>query len=805
MTAVATALSKDFAGMPVRRWILDLGATALLVGVSIVGFWPTFAGASYLPAAIGALLLGLVVAAVAAWRRWGILIVTGLTVAVYFVLGGALALPHTTILGVIPSLETLEKLAVGTVTAWKQLLTTVAPVSGTDGHFLVPFLLTLVATVLTASLALRTSQVAWALLPAGVMLVLVIALGTPEPAFPVLQGLVFAVLATAWLALRQLWAPNNAAVSVSEVDPSRAAHMRMRRLLAGVAVLAVAGGAGVATSAIAAPEQPRHVFRDVIIPPFNIRDYPSPLQAFRKNVRDEAGDTLFTVTGLPKGARVRTAVMDQYDGMVYNVTDGGPDSSSAFTPIRANMSPDAEGIPVTLQVEIGEYRGVWVPDAGQVSQIDFTGSRAEDLRRSTYYNTSTGTAVSTSKLTEGDAYTVDAVIPAEYDDTQLADIGFGSVPLPKQSNVPEELTSLAAETVSGAESPIEQVRALETFLAEGGFFSHGLEGEVLSRAGHTAERITTLIGGDQMIGDDEQYSVAMALLAREVGIPARVVMGFYPDEEQVGDAVFTATGDNIHAWVEVNFEGLGWLTFNPTPPEDKVPNDQNTKPKVDPKPQVLQPPPPPQEPVDLPPTLPDDRKGDDETLNILGILGTILVIGGISLSILALLASPFIVIGAWKAARRRSRRHAERASDRISGGWDELADRAVDYGARIPPGGTRSEEAATVAATLTLPQVTTLARRADAEVFGPAEPTAEDVDAFWTEVDTIVGGLGKEAGFWKRMKARLSLRSLMDGTAVSTGLQNLREAAAARVRREPGTIENSPRPTTSTSTESETS
>lgn len=796
-----TLLSTEFAGMPVRRWILDLGVTALLVGAAIVGFWPTFAGPSYLPAAIGALLLGLAVAAVAAWRRWGILIITGLTVGAYFVFGGALALPHTTILGIIPTLETFEKLAVGTVTAWKQLLTTVAPVAGADGHFLVPFLLTLVATVATASLALRLEHVGWALIPAGGMLILVIALGTPEPAVPIVQGLVFAVVAIGWLALRQLWAPHNAAVSVGEVDPSRANHMRLRRLLAGVAVLAVAGGAGVATSAVAAPAQPRHVFRDVIIPPFNIRDYPSPLQAFRKNVRDEAGDTLFTVSGLPKDARMRIAVMDQYDGMVYNVTDGGAGSSSAFSPVRANMSPDAEGIPVTLQVQIDEYRGVWVPDAGQVSEIDFAGDRGEELRRSAYYNTETGTAVVTAKLGQGDEYTVDTIIPNQLDDDQIADAGFGKVPLPKQSNVPEELTALAAETVAGAETPIEQVRALESFLAEGGFFSHGLEGEVLSRAGHTSERISTLIGGDQMIGDDEQYAVAMALLAREVGIPARVVMGFYPDEEQAGDAVFTATGDDIHAWVEVNFDGLGWLTFNPTPPEDKVPNDQNTKPKVDPKPQVLQPPPPPQEPVDLPPTLPDDRKGDDEVLNILGIIGAILAIGGVTLGILALLASPFILIGAWKAARRRTRRNAARTADRISGGWDELADRAVDYGARIPSGGTRAEEAASLAATLTVPKVTTLAQRADAEVFGPTEPTPEEVEAFWSEVDAIVGDLGKDAGFWKRLKARLNLRSLLGGSAFSVGLQNLKDAAAARVRREPGTIESS---TTPSAPESET-
>lgn len=278
-------------------------------------------------------------------------------------------------------------------------------------------------------------------------------------------------------------------------------------------------------------------------------------------------------------------------------------------------------------------------------------------------------------------------------------------------------------------------------------------------------------------------------------------MGYYPDEEQAGEAVFTATGDNVHAWVEVNFEGIGWVTFNPTPPEDQVPNDQNTKPRVDPKPQVLQPPPPPQEPVDLPPTLPDDRESEDESLNLAGIIGAILVIGGISLAVIALLASPFIVIGAWKAAKRRSRRAAARTADRISGGWDELTDRAIDYGARLTPGGTRTEEAEVVATALTVPQVTALAERADAEVFGPTEPSPQDVESFWHEVDGIVGGLGKDAGFWKRVKARLSVRSLVGGTAISSGLQSLKDAATARVRREPGTIKNS---TTPPSSESET-
>lgn len=790
MSASASAFATS-STIPVRRWILDIAAAVVLLGVSAAGFWPTFAGPSYLGAAIGGALLGLAIAAVAAWRRWGILIIAGLTVLAYFLFGGAFALPHTAIIGVIPSLDTLRQLAVGVVTSWKQLLTTVAPVSGADGFFLVPFLLMLVVAVITGSLALRLAQPAWALIPAGMLLVVVIALGTPEPAAPVIQGTVFALASISWLAVRQIWAPQNAAVSVGEIDPARANHMRMRRMLSGAVVLAVAAGVGVSTSAFTAPTEVRHVLRDTIIPPFNVRDYPSALQSFRGHVRDDVDSTLFTVRGLPEGARVRLAAMDEFDGQVINVVDGGPGSSSAFTPIRSNMSPEVEGVPVTLQVDIDAYSGVWVPQAGFVSEFQFSGDDAEALRRGTFYSTGSATAVATPGLSKGDSYTVQTTLPAEYSDEQLAEAEFGIVRLPKHDNVPEEFTALAGEVVSDAETPIEQVQALESFLSEDGFFSHGLEGEVISRSGHTSERVSTLIGGDQMIGDDEQYAVTMALLAGELGIPARVVMGFYPDEEQAGEATFAANGDNIHAWVEVNFDGFGWVPFDPTPPEDQVPNDQNTKPRADPKPQVLQPPPPPQEPVDLPPTLPDDREAEDESLNIGGIILAILAIGGITLGIIALLASPFIIIGAWKASRRRSRRTAERTADRIAGGWDELTDRAVDYGAPLATGATRGEEAVLVADALSVPTVTVLADRADAGVFGPRDPSAEDVEAFWKEVDEIVVGLGSEAGFWKRTKARLSLRSLLVGSALSTGFQGLKTAAAARVRREPGTIKNS--------------
>jgi hypothetical protein len=748
--------------LPARRWILDLGAVALLLLIPVVGFWPTFDGARYLVAAIGGLVLGMALGVVGALFRWGILLLTAATVAVYFLLGGALALPHTVVAGIVPTLETLRQLALGAVMSWKQLLTTIAPVATDGGHLLVPFILSLVAAVLTTSLALRLRSAGWALLPTAGFLAIEIALGTSEPFVPVVQGVAFGLVAVVWLALRQAWQPQAAAISVGEGPAKSGAGVR--RLLTGAAVVAVAAVVGLTTSGFAAPSSPRYVLRDVVIPPFDIREFPSPLQSFRAYVRDHPEDALFTVSGLPEGARVRLATMDAYNGTVYNVSDEGTGSSSAFSPARTNMSADAAGSPATVHVEIGALEGVWMPDAGAVRSVTFDGDRADDLRRTAHYNEATATGVVTAGLEKGDEYTLDAVIPEVPGDEELADEAFAPLKMPEQEGVPETVADLASKTVADATTPVEQVRALQQMLSEGGFFSHGLAGQPLSRAGHGAERIATLLGSPQMVGDDEQYATAMALLAGQVGIPARVVMGFYPDDDQAGQPVYTATGDTLHAWVEVAFADAGWVPFDPTPPEDQVPSDQTTKPKADPKPQVLQPPPPPAEPVDLPPTVADDRGSEDEDGFDAALLWTIVSIGVGLLGVLAVLLAPFIVIGALKAARRAKRRQAERASDRISGGWDELVDRAADYGAPIRPGATRQEDAGVLTAAFAEPRVATLASRADLEVFGPTDPTPDDIAAFWTQVDEIVGGMGKDRSLWQRLGARLNVRTLLAGT-----------------------------------------
>jgi protein-glutamine gamma-glutamyltransferase len=71
---------------------------------------------------------------------------------------------------------------------------------------------------------------------------------------------------------------------------------------------------------------------------------------------------------------------------------------------------------------------------------------------------------------------------------------------------------------------------------------------------------------EDRIGYCQQFSGAMALMLRMVGIPARVASGFAPGSPDLDeDGLFQIEDLDAHSWVEVYFSGIGWVAFDPTP------------------------------------------------------------------------------------------------------------------------------------------------------------------------------------------------------------------------------------------------
>ncbi|GAA1975185.1 transglutaminase-like domain-containing protein [Isoptericola halotolerans] len=742
--------------------LVDLAALLVLLGAVAVGFGPAWGSPGYLLPAVGGLVVGLGVAWLGAWRRFSAVTVTGLAVLGYLLLGGVFALPGAAVLGVLPSLTTLHDLLVGAVEGWKQFVTTSPPLESFPDLAVVPYLLMLVVALVAGTIAWRARHAVWALAPVVVGFVAVILLGTLDEALPVLQGGVIALVGLLWGGVRAMEARVGTHSIATESSSAAIRRLRWYRVRTGAAIL----GAAALTAAFVAPaimpEQPRTVLRETIVPPLDLHQYASPLVAFRHYVKERRTDELFTFENLPDDGRVRLATLDRYDGVVFDASGDGGDTG-VYSRVGEHIATAATGEPVEVTVSVTGYDGVWVPEVGALTGVRWSGPNAAAQDASTYYNSATRTAITTAGLRPGDSYTLNAVVQDLPDEEELrrSTIAEADLPPVQDRAVPAGLPGKAVQFTGEETDATTKLFLLRDLLASSGVLSSGLEGQLPSRPGHSAERIDTLVQEEKMVGDDEQFAVALALMARQSGIPARVVMGFAPTEDssyEPGEP-WTVLGSDVRAWVEVPFEGHGWVPVEAVPEEQPKIQPEPQSEEV-PKPPVLQEPEPPEEPDQARSGSVEDEEKDDEVDNEAfdwARFGLIVLAVGIPL---LLVLGPIVAILAFKARRRTRRRSADELTARFSGGWHEVVDVATDLGSTVPASATRRESADLIATAHQAPGTLAVAHRADASVFGAGESSVADAEGYWQEIDQLVGGMRAGVPRGRRLRAALSLRSV---------------------------------------------
>ena len=783
-------------GTPPWHFLLDAGALTVLLGLGLLGFGLSFGGDPYyLLSGFGGIILGLAVGVANAHLRLGLVITAALTLGAYLVSGTLLAVPDSAIAGFIPTLDSLRILLLGIVFAWKDMLTVGVPVGTAGGVLIVPFLSSLICALVAAVLTWRVRSPYFPLLPVLVLFVTGIAFSTNAAFLTLERGIGLTVLGIAWATFRRDALRRNTtrkvAVNNPQADSAATRRARIRRLGMAAGVIA----ASVAVTALSAPlvaaGNERQVLRNVVVPPFDPKDYVTPLASFRTFVKDKKDDTLFVVKGLPRDGRVRLAALDAFNGTNYSMDPNGSGNFSKVGDTQSiNTLADTAGAVATndyaLEVTIEDYQGFFVPGGSKTTGLSFD-QGASAAASGLYFNAGTDTAVTTSGLARGDSYTVQVSDPVKLEHGQLTQFDFAKVSPPEALEVPPVVGPQANDLSADAPTAIDRVRQVEAHFQKTGAFSNGLvsEGQLPSVSGHGSARIRDLLTAKQMLGDDEQYAVAMSLMLRHLGIPSRVVMGFYPEpaSPENGAGEVKITGKNVHAWVEVAFERVGWVSFDPTPPKDNVPIPPDPENKSKPKPQVLQPPPPPQEPADLPPdSSPDALDADQKKNNPWLFWGALLGALGIALIPLSVFALPLLLVAFLKSRRRKSRFADGHPAQRVGGGWSEVLSLATDMGAAVDMRSTRRESAEVLAGAFPAAAGTTsmLARRADASIFGAGQPTEDEVREYWEAVDGSLQEMTADIGFWRRQQARFSPRSLL---ADARSALNLRGSLAKRLPR----------------------
>ncbi|TFD12171.1 transglutaminase domain-containing protein [Cryobacterium sp. TMT1-21] len=753
-------------------WRFTVGNTVgllLATAAAATALWPVYRSREFVVLVGVTFALGAVTAILGAVFRWPAWLVALATIAVYVIAGVPLAIPGQAVRGILPTGTGLLELVSATALSWKQLVTIVLPV-GSYQTLLVPaFILVLLSTVIGLSVALRARIGELGALAPAALFIAGIGLGPTVPSAPIATGLALFVVLLFWLlwfravrrgAVVRLVAQQSRRTTASTADRRFAA---VRGLVGASVIVAVAVAAGTAAAIALPASAPRDVLRARVQQPFDPRDYPSPLSEFRSYLQPARAEAaLLEVAGLPEGGRLRLATLDGYDGVVYSVgSEQVSSASGSFTrlPDRLDQSR-IDGDQVTLAVTIDGYTGVWVPGAGQLERIRFSGPTSSARSDSFFYNDNSGTAAVLTGLARGESYRSVGVVPRSPD--ALAGLRPGPAVLPPLSVLPDELEQALAGYVNAEDAPGVQLQSMLDGLRADGYVSHGVGAdEPVSRSGHGADRISQLFTDQPMLGDAEQYSVAAALMARRLGFPARVVVGFVPrsGDGAGADATGTVTvvGSDLSAWIEVQ-STTGWVTLDPNPPLRDIPAKQPDDPTVVSRPQTVVPPAIPEIAEQRDPAPPENSVEDPPAplSPFLAFLLAAAKVAGWSLLGLAVVLSPFLLIIAAKARRRRLRRTRPAPLDRIRGGWREFADAALDHGISVPAGATRTELARTVGGMRPL----VFAAAVDRAVFAPDRPGSATADEVWLLVAEHRRDLNAGKKRLARLRALVSLRSL---------------------------------------------
>jgi len=122
---------------------------------------------------------------------------------------------------------------------------------------------------------------------------------------------------------------------------------------------------------------------------------------------------------------------------------------------------------------------------------------------------------------------------------------------------------LALTITEGAQTDADRVRAIEQYLLQNGSYS-----DTPPYVDPDAERSPLeAFLFDAMRAHCEYYATALVVLARSIGIPARLVNGFAGGRENEIGGFVEVSRSHAHTWVEVHYARAGWVRYDATPPD----------------------------------------------------------------------------------------------------------------------------------------------------------------------------------------------------------------------------------------------
>ncbi|MFM7252021.1 MAG: DUF3488 and transglutaminase-like domain-containing protein [Ilumatobacteraceae bacterium] len=442
--------------------------------------------------------------------------------------------------GLVPDSSTLDAFAADLRTVIELFPTAVAPVPSASPFAVAAALALVVIVALSDTFAFRAGGHSEAVVPHGAMFVIVAAVGTPLWRV----GLALAWTAAAILTVGMLRARDRRRAS-QWLGNRPTPLTRVVPRLAAFALCAAAVGAVVAPRLPGAGDDP---LIDTRTGTSNITEVVSPLVDIRSTLTDSSGRLLFTVESSDGPHYWRLLSLPTFDGSAWNPPaedleefEGSPPGDRST---RARESRQ--------RVTVESLRGPMIPAAYR--PVD------ADAERDVFWAPDSESAIMPGRgLTEGTVIDIVSTV-AELSPEMLREVSASPAPDPDYlalpSNIGTGIADLAATLTASAASDFDAALTLQQwFRAE---FEYSTDVDF----SNSARAIEAFLEARR--GFCQQFAGTFAVMARTLGLPARVAVGFTPGD-RAADGSYRVFGRHAHAWPEVWFSGIGWVAFEPTP------------------------------------------------------------------------------------------------------------------------------------------------------------------------------------------------------------------------------------------------
>jgi transglutaminase-like putative cysteine protease len=744
---------------PIDDTLAPTAALTLLTIVSAVSLGRLFADGSYL----GPVVITAVACHALAWalraRPVPAPIVVAASVSSVVLLIAWLVIPQTTAFGV-PTGETFSTLRTELSQAAEEFRRVVAPAPTILGFRLGSVLGTAIAAFLADWAAFRMRSLFEAAIPSFTLFLFSAILGAER--WHGLSVAAYLIALLLFLALQH-----------ARLQGTSTSWFASRSLGGTTSLLQVGGvlGSCVVVSALVigpnlpwADDPPVVKWRNSQRPGPGNRTTVSPLVDIRGRLVDQSTIEVFSVTSSQR-SYWRLTSLDQFDGDIWS-------SNSSYRPSSGDLpegyTSRAPVVRASQHFVIGPLASIWLPAAFEPVRV----SGADGAS----YNADSASLISSQDVADGLDYRVISEIPRPTADQLQRAAGptLAAEDLQRYLTVPElspRILNLARQISSQAtaNTPYARAIALQKYLRSPPFVY-----DLQVDPGHSGRALERFLFQTRR-GYCEQFAGSYAVLARLMGLPARVAVGYTPGD--LGpDGSYHVRGLNAHAWPEVYIAGAGWVSFEPTPgrgvpgaesytgvPEQQA-NNANPSTATTLPPQTTVPTTPPNQ--QTPETTAAPREVTTGATDGGDFLPRPLV-WLIVLAALAALAWGGGVPLAKRLRRDRRRTAAARPGDRVLVAWDETTEALALAGARRHLAETMPEYAGRAARAASLEAATSarldeLAADAAAASYAAAELDPTAVARAVETAARIEADLQEAAGTRRRLRWALDPRPLRD-------------------------------------------